>query len=206
MWQQHRPLFIALLILTAARLVLAGTLELSPDEAYYHLWTKHMDWSFYSKGPGAATAIWLGTHVFGDNAFGIRFWSPLLGLGTSLMLYRLARGMYDGNTAAWSVVLLNVTPIFNAGSIVMTIDPPSVFFWTCTLVLLWSALHRATPWAWHWPLAGLAFAPDGRDGASNRVTAPDVRLRFDRKGMLVILPADCLDLAIRALLEAEVHP
>ena len=157
MWQQHRPLFIALLILTAARLVLAGTLELSPDEAYYHLWTKHMDWSFYSKGPGAATAIWLGTHVFGDNAFGIRFWSPLLGLGTSLMLYRLARGMYDGNTAAWSVVLLNVTPIFNAGSIVMTIDPPSVFFWTCALVLLWTALHRATPWAWHWPLAGLAI-------------------------------------------------
>ena len=113
MWQHHRPLFIALLVLTLARWVLAGVLELSPDEAYYHLWTKNMDWSFYSKGPGVASAIWLGTHLFGDNAFGIRFWSPLLGLGTSLLLYRLARGLFDGTTAAWSVVLLNLPPRFS---------------------------------------------------------------------------------------------
>jgi 4-amino-4-deoxy-L-arabinose transferase-like glycosyltransferase len=157
MWQHHRPLFIALLILTAARLVLAGTLELSADEAYYHLWTKFMDWSFYSKGPGVASAMWASTSIFGDNAFGVRFWSPLLGFGTSLLLYRLARGIFDGTVAAWSVVVLNASPIFNAGSIVMTIDPPSVFFWVLALQLIWSALHRASPWSAYWLAAGFAI-------------------------------------------------
>ena len=157
MWQNHRSLFLVLLVLTAARMVLAATFELSPDEAYYHLWTQHMDWSFYSKGPGVASAIWLGTAVFGDGPFGIRFWSPLCGLGTSLMIYRLGRGLFDGNTAAWSAVLVNVTPIFNAGSILMTIDPPSIFFWTLALVTLWSALHRASPWSLYWVATGLAI-------------------------------------------------
>lgn len=157
MWQHHRPLFVALLLLTAARLVLAGTLELSADEAYYHLWTKNMDWSFYSKGPGVASAMWISTGIFGDTAFGIRFWSPFLGLGTSLLLYRLARGIFDGTVAAWSVVLLNASPIFNAGSIVMTIDPPSVFFWVLSLYCLWASLHRASPWSMYWVATGVAI-------------------------------------------------
>ncbi len=154
MWRHHRLLFIALVVLTVARWVLAGCLELSPDEAYYKLWSQHLDWSYYSKGPGVASAIWLGTHLFGDTAFGVRFFAPLLGLGTSLLIYRLGRSLFDGHTGAWSVVLLNCTPIFNAGSIVMTIDPPSVFFWTASLYALWTALHRASPGTPYWWLAG----------------------------------------------------
>lgn len=51
----------------------------------------------------------------------------------------------------------------------------------------------------HWPIAGLAFAPDGFIGTSNRVAEPQVRLRFDTAGMLVILPRARLDAAIAAL-------
>jgi thiamine pyrophosphokinase len=50
-----------------------------------------------------------------------------------------------------------------------------------------------------WPIEGLAFAPDGMIGTSNRVIARRVTLRFDRRGMLVILPRRRLDAAIRAL-------
>jgi thiamine pyrophosphokinase len=51
-----------------------------------------------------------------------------------------------------------------------------------------------------WPIVGIAFAPDGMIGTSNRVTARRVVLEFDRRGMLVILPRRRLDAAIRALL------
>jgi thiamine pyrophosphokinase len=54
-----------------------------------------------------------------------------------------------------------------------------------------------------WPIEGLAFAPDGMIGTSNRVTARRVTLRFDRRGMLVILPRRRLDAAIRALRAAR---
>lgn len=50
-----------------------------------------------------------------------------------------------------------------------------------------------------WPIEGLEFAPDGQIGTSNRVVARSVKLRFDRPGMLVILPRGRLDAAISAL-------
>ncbi|RYI12088.1 MAG: thiamine pyrophosphokinase, partial [Acetobacteraceae bacterium] len=53
-----------------------------------------------------------------------------------------------------------------------------------------------------WPIAGIDFAPDRMIGTSNRVVARRVVLKFDRRGMLVILPRRRLDAAIRALLAA----
>jgi thiamine pyrophosphokinase len=50
-----------------------------------------------------------------------------------------------------------------------------------------------------WPINGLQFAPDGRIGTSNRVTARDVTLSFDAPGMLVILPRRYLAQAIAAV-------
>ncbi|MFO1203143.1 MAG: thiamine diphosphokinase [Tabrizicola sp.] len=50
-----------------------------------------------------------------------------------------------------------------------------------------------------WPIDGINFAPDGMIGTSNRVVARRVRLEFDQRGMLVILPRRRLDAAIRAL-------
>lgn len=50
-----------------------------------------------------------------------------------------------------------------------------------------------------WPIGGLRFAPDGRIGTSNEVSAPEVRLAFDAARMLVILPRARLDAALSAL-------
>lgn len=51
----------------------------------------------------------------------------------------------------------------------------------------------------HWPIDGLAFAPGGRIGTSNRASAGDVQLRFDQPGMLVIVPRARLDRVIKAV-------
>lgn len=49
----------------------------------------------------------------------------------------------------------------------------------------------------HWPIGGIGFAPGGRVGTSNEATGP-VQLRIDG-AMLVMLPRDCLALAVAAL-------
>ncbi|MDO5643501.1 MAG: thiamine diphosphokinase [Paracoccus sp. (in: a-proteobacteria)] len=49
----------------------------------------------------------------------------------------------------------------------------------------------------HWPIAGIDFTPDGRIGTSNAATGP-VRLTM-RGRMLVMLPRDCLGLALAAI-------
>jgi 4-amino-4-deoxy-L-arabinose transferase-like glycosyltransferase len=101
-----------------------------------------------------AFAIWLSTSIFGDNEFGVRFWSPILGAGTSLLLYYFARRLFSEATGFWLVIALNVTPIFNIGSFVMTIDPLSIFFWTAAMYTFWIALERSPAFSWYWPATG----------------------------------------------------
>lgn len=89
-------LFLFLSALTVLRLLFIGQVELSPDEAYYFQWAQHLDLSYFSKGPGIAVAIWLSTHVFGDNAFGIRVLSPMLALASSVLMFFFTRRLYQG--------------------------------------------------------------------------------------------------------------
>jgi 4-amino-4-deoxy-L-arabinose transferase-like glycosyltransferase len=141
-------------VVTALRLVLIGHFELFPDEAYYYMWSEPMDRSFFSKGPGVAATMWLSTHLFGASEFGIRFFSPLLALGTSLLIWNLARRLYDESVALWTVLMMNLLPIFNAGSLVMTIDPLSIFFWAAALCTCWRALEESPRLSAWWPATG----------------------------------------------------
>lgn len=155
-----RAVLVFLLVLTGLRLATVGRIELSPDEAYYQMWSERLDWGYYSKGPGVAALIRVGTALFGVNEFGVRVFSPLLALGTSLVLFFLARHLYGEGAAVWLAILLNVTPLFTAGSLLMTIDAPSVFFWSVSMAACWLALGRERPpaarFGW-WLLTGLGI-------------------------------------------------
>ncbi len=148
-------IFTFLFVLTVLRLALIGHFGLFPDEAYYFMWSERMDWSFFSKGPGVAAAMWLSTHLFGVSEFGLRFFSPLLGLGTSLLAWALARRLYSESVAAWTVLLVNMLPIFTVGNLVMTIDPLSIFFWAAALYAYWRALEQSPHFSLWWPGTGL---------------------------------------------------
>jgi thiamine pyrophosphokinase len=54
----------------------------------------------------------------------------------------------------------------------------------------------------HWPINDVHFAPNGAIGTSNRATGP-IELRFDGAPMLVLLPPECLELAIAALASGD---
>jgi len=150
----RRLLFLFLGALTVLRLIYIGQIELSPDEAYYFQWSQHLDWSYFSKGPGIAVALWLSTHLFGATAFGIRVFSPLLALGTSIILYRFVLRLYGETPAVWTVLLMNLIPIFQAGALVMTIDPLSIFFWMAALSTFWRAVEKSPAFSFWWPLTG----------------------------------------------------
>ena len=104
-----------------------------------------------AKGPAIAFAIMrASTAHFGATEFGVRFWSPLLAAGTSLLLFYFARRLFSETAGLWLVLALNATPIFNIGSFVMTIDPLSIFFWTAAMFTFW--------WPWRKPRIFLALA------------------------------------------------
>ena len=55
------------------RLCLIGTFPLCEDEAYYWEWSRNLALGYHDQGPGVALAIRLGTTLFGDGEFGVRF-------------------------------------------------------------------------------------------------------------------------------------
>ena len=58
--------------LTLARIaaLFLTPLQLYPDEAQYWLWSRTLDWGYYSKPPVIAWLIWSTTHVGGDAVGG----------------------------------------------------------------------------------------------------------------------------------------
>src|SRR5437660_1801678 len=135
--------------LTAIRLTLLGTTDLAFDEAHYWMWSERLAPAYFSKGPGVAYAIWLSAKIFGATEFGVRFLSPLAGMGTSLIMYYFARRLFSDTTGFWTVLALNVLPIFNVGSFVMTTDTLSIFFWAAAMFSFWLALEKSPEFSWY---------------------------------------------------------
>src|ERR1019366_9209514 len=107
------------------RLWFITKLDLVPDEAYYWLWSKHLAAAYRDKGPAIAWNIALGTMMFGQTVFGIRFFAVILSAGTGLLLFLLARRIYDDTIALWSLLLAAVIPMIAVGSILMKIGRAS---------------------------------------------------------------------------------
>src|SRR6202049_1581512 len=121
-----RAVWLFIIALTAIRWLMLMTTDLEFDEAHYWMWSERLAPAYFSKGPGIAFVMRASTTIFGANEFGVRFFSPVLAAGTSLLLFYFARRLFSANAALWAVLAVNTTPIFNIGAFLMTIDPLSI--------------------------------------------------------------------------------
>jgi len=117
----------------------SGAIELSQDEAYQWIWSKHPALSYYSKPPAIAFIQLASTSIFGDTEFGVRFFSPLFAAITSLLLLRFLAREIGARPSFWLLVAATATPLLGIGTIMMTVDPPLVLCWTWALIAGWRA-------------------------------------------------------------------
>ena len=139
------PVAAAVLVIgltTAFRFFYSMWLPILPDEAYYFQWSRHLDASYFSKGPAVAYTIAAGTALCGTGNLGVRFFAVMLSAGTAWQMFLLARRCYDETTALIAVLITNVVPIYALGAVVMTIDPLSAFFWIWAANLFSRAIHE----------------------------------------------------------------
>ena len=158
------PRFIAFILIVAVtlfRIVYLFAfcpLDLAPDEAHYWDWSRHLDWSYYSKGPAVACLIRWSCELFGGwsrawtgtETAAVRLPAVLCGTLTLLGLYALTLQATRSERLALGVVALALTaPVLAAGSLLMTIDAPYVCCWTWALVLAYRAVFTPaglSPW------------------------------------------------------------
>lgn len=155
-WGQG-PHAIGLLIaaFTALRLLLAATVPLFPEEAYYWSWSQHLDWSYFDHPPLVAWTIALTTSLFGSTAFAVKLAAVLWSLGWNLVLARLVLDMYgDRRLAFWSIATLNLTILYEAFGIGPTPDGPLIFAW---LAVIWSVWRASQTGQGRWWFVAGAF-------------------------------------------------
>ena len=119
----------------------SGAIELSQDEPYQWIWSKHPALSYYSKPPAIAFIQLASTSIFGDTEFGVRFFSPLFAAITSLLLLRFLAREIGARPSFWLLLAATATPLLGIGTILMTIDPPLVLCWTGAMVAGWRAMQ-----------------------------------------------------------------
>lgn len=139
---------IVMLVVTLFRFWYCQQLELTGDEAYYWYCARHLDWSFFDKGPGAALTIFFGTKFFGNTVLGVRFFAVLLSAATGIALFTLASMLYNKRVAFCVLMMALFMPLYAVGSILMTIDPLSIFFWTMAAITFWSAKESSGIFWW----------------------------------------------------------
>src|SRR5213595_2128575 len=192
-----RSVWFFVIALTVIRLSMLASTDLEFDEAHYWMWSEHLAPAYFSKGPGIAFAMRASTAIFGANEFGVRFFSPILAAGTSLLLFYLARRLFSPTAGWWAVVGLNFTPIFNIGAFLMTIDSLSVFFWLAAMFTFWLAVEKSPRFSWHWPLTGLLIGLGFLSKYTNALElvsillvlgfAPRIRQEFKLPGLYSLL-------------------
>lgn len=151
--QRNTIIFVG--VLTLWRLYLSAGLQLHPDEAYYWLWSRHLDIAYFDHSPLVAYFIWL-TTLLSKSELWVRLSGTIVSLVISLLMWKLAMQMFrNAMVAAGSVMLFNVYPLTMLGLIVITPDIPVFLFWAISVYIFWQIMRGNNTRLWY--LLGLTF-------------------------------------------------
>ncbi len=154
--------------ITLARLIYLALLcpyALVEDEAHYWEWSRRLDLSYFSKGPGIAWLIRASTELVGHTELGVRFFAPicsgilaLSAAATGASVVRTNPNATPGRAmrlAFVSALIVLLIPAYQLLALLMTIDSPYLACWAMAALFAHRALFRASALAW--PMLGLAI-------------------------------------------------
>lgn len=146
--------YVILGCIIGINLLYNSCLPLHPDEAYYWVWSKNLQLSYYDHPPMVAYLIKLFT-LFNDSEWTIRLVSVTAVSSASWTIYLLARKMFSERVAELSLILFLFIPLVQINYQVVTPDVPLLFFWTLTLYLAYGAIFESKKN--FFPLSGIAI-------------------------------------------------
>lgn len=150
-------LSLALLGLRMLEFTLSGA-GLHVDEAQYWLWSRDLQWGYFSKPPVLVALITASTTLFGDSLLGVKAFAMTCWILTAWVLGRLAYRISGMRTAIFAGGLFSATLVSGLLGLSVTTDAPLTLFWAFCMLTLWEAAHasglRATLW---WIACGLSL-------------------------------------------------
>jgi 4-amino-4-deoxy-L-arabinose transferase-like glycosyltransferase len=148
----------ALLLVQLARLAVAASFELVPQEAYYVFYARHPALSYFDHPGALAWLLFLPARAHPPPPIVVRLVPLLLAAVTLVGVVQLAR-RFVPRSPGRAVLLLATTGVFTVLSVVALPDAPLVAAWTWCLCFLARAVLDGDRRAWipAGVAAGLAF-------------------------------------------------
>lgn len=151
----RRSAFLAvLLLLTATRMWFTAIFEVNGSEAYFWMCAQRLDFGFFDGPAGTALLARAGMELFGDHAFCLRVFFPILAAACTVATGVLANRWVGQCAAWWAMALLNCLPAFN--EIATTVNPvlPALTFATLGAVCVTARVAGIREWM----ACGIGFA------------------------------------------------
>ena len=154
--------------LTLVRLAYVSFIPVTPQEAYYWYYSRHPAPGYFDHPPLTAYSMWLGTHLFGSTALGVKSMGLIWSLATSVVLYyavlRARRwrpvtatspAPEDLQAAVATVALYNLAAFSHVYAVTQMPDTLLMFFWILTVFLFQEILLGGG--RRYWILVGASF-------------------------------------------------
>ena len=141
-----------LAVLTALTWLRIELLRLNPiglyyDEAQYWMWSRSLEWGYFTKPPLIAWVIAGTTALFGDAEWAVRLGAPLAHAIGALAIFALGRAMYGAWTGFWAGVGWLFMPAIWLSSAIISTDALMLPFWAIGLLSMWR-LSTTRAWVW----------------------------------------------------------
>jgi 4-amino-4-deoxy-L-arabinose transferase-like glycosyltransferase len=141
-------ILIPAILILMARILFQGFFfptELSGDEAQYWDWSRDLQLSYYTKGPGVTLIIAFFTSIFGDVEFGVRLGSYLAHALTAVVIGILGSQFSGGSTRVVWLTTIGFQCVlgYQIGGSLMTVDMPMVLGWSLATVCAVSTVQLA---------------------------------------------------------------
>lgn len=136
-WMSQTNQQVALILLAGflLRSIIAFWLPPGFDEAYYYIYTQHLDWSYFDHPPLVAFTTGIGVWLTGVvSQFTIRIGSLLTYSASLYFLYRATIHLFSIRAGLLTLAIASIIPIFQICFGILTLpDVPLMFFWSLTL-------------------------------------------------------------------------
>ena len=127
----------ASIALWAIQALAASRLELTFDEAYYALWSRHLSFGYLDHPPMVALLIRASTSLSGGSEIGVRALSLLVvGAMPAVIAFIAWRLFGSKEKAALAALMWIGMPLVAIGAVFVTPDAPLVVFWTLGLAAM----------------------------------------------------------------------
>ena len=157
-----RLAWAVLVCVLLVRIALVLFMGITPQDAYYHMYARSPDWSYFDHPPMVAYMLMPLRFLLGDSVFAIKASDFIVTAATLVLIYHLAKNFYAGVQAFMLTCALGVSLMFTLCATNTTPDIPLLFFWTFSMLLAYKALTGGGHLLWALTGLAMAFAFDSK--------------------------------------------